>query len=180
MEQVQDTAAREARSTVTKFLGEAQVHKTAGIQASAASMQAFKFDPSLIKYDEKGLTVAGVQIPGVPSLNTIIGPYVTNMIKKVKPPVESPAPITEEALAKVRDSASTAKESASKAKDSVRQLDHRVRAQFEGLHVRMARQNDAVVRTNREITSLQTGTRRVVSDMDAFLDLLTDIERRIN
>ncbi|MBZ4320615.1 hypothetical protein [Streptomyces huiliensis] len=42
--------------------GPAKIHKAGGLQGITTSGQVIKIDPSLIKYDEKGLTVAGVQV----------------------------------------------------------------------------------------------------------------------
>ncbi|MGI5338639.1 hypothetical protein ACQEVS_15130 [Streptomyces sp. CA-181903] len=50
------------KSALDFTFGPTQFHKAGGLQAVTSSGQLLKFDPSLVKYDEKGLTIAGVQI----------------------------------------------------------------------------------------------------------------------
>ncbi|WP_157868659.1 hypothetical protein [Streptomyces caatingaensis] len=72
------------KQSVESFFGKAQLHKTGGVQGLTTSAQLVKIDPSLVKYDEKGLTIAGVQVfeNKTTSLNDLFSKRIKNAKEK--------------------------------------------------------------------------------------------------
>ncbi|MEV8036995.1 hypothetical protein ACFYW8_43115 [Streptomyces sp. NPDC002742] len=175
LEQAKSTAVEAAKTVFKDF----QLHKAGGIQATTSSGQAFKFDPSLIKYDEKGLTIAGVAIPHVPSLNSLVGPYVERAVKRFKPPKIEEPKATKQDLQALSTKVSTVSRKTYDTGQSVQRLHRTMTQKLDGIQVRMVRQADQVKSTQREVDSLRTGARHTITEMDALLELMTDLEQHI-
>ncbi|MEU6550426.1 hypothetical protein ABZ915_09070 [Streptomyces sp. NPDC046915] len=175
--------AREVSKNVFKDF---QLHKAGGVQATAASGQAFKFDPSVIKYDEKGLTIAGLTVKGVPSVQSFMKPVVEPMLQRLKLlKIEEPKASKKDldALAvkatSAKESASSAFRKAHEADGSVQRLHRTMTQKLDGIEVHMIRQAEQVEKTEREVDSLRTGARHTITEMDALLELMTDLETQV-
>ncbi|MFD7238023.1 hypothetical protein ACFWAT_22290 [Streptomyces syringium] len=81
-----ESTERIATDTFNTLFAKYQLVKPGGVQAATAGAQVFKFDPSLIKYDEKGLTIAGVPLFEKYSLQGALGDHVKNLKNKIDPP----------------------------------------------------------------------------------------------
>ncbi|MEU6573304.1 hypothetical protein [Streptomyces sp. NPDC046805] len=182
LEQAKNSAVEVAKTVFANL----QLHKAGGIQATTASGQAFKFDPSLIKYDEKGLTIAGVTVKGVPSVQSLMKPLVEPMLQRFNlMKVEEPKAAQKDLhtlatkVTSVERSASTASRKAHDAGDSVQRLHRTMSQKLDGIKIRMIEQADQVRKTGHEVDSLRTGARHTITEMDTLLDLMTDLEHRI-
>lgn len=182
LEQAKSIASEVSKKVFKDF----QLHKAGGVQATTAGGQIFKFDPSLIKYDEKGLTIAGVAVDKVPSPNSLVGPYVKRALKALNlVKVEEPKALQKDLTAlatkvtSVKESASTAFRKAHDAGDSVQRLHRTMTQKLDGIEVRVVRQAEQVQKTEREVDSLRTGARHTITEMDALLDMMTGLEQRI-
>ncbi|MEU7043884.1 hypothetical protein AB0A77_22830 [Streptomyces varsoviensis] len=81
--------------------------KPGGAQAATVGAQLFKFDPSLIKYDEKGLTIAGVSMFEKYSLNGALGGPIKKLKERIDPPAPKKASVSDGEITTIKENLAT-------------------------------------------------------------------------
>ncbi|MEV0260902.1 hypothetical protein AB0I49_06080 [Streptomyces sp. NPDC050617] len=102
-----ESTKRIAEETFDASFAKYQWVKPGGAQAATVGTQFFKFDPSFIKYDEKGLTIAGVSMFEKYSITGVLGGPIKKLKEKIDPPEPKKPSVSDGEITTIKEKLTT-------------------------------------------------------------------------